>query len=113
MTDKAPQLTPTGRVKKVYLTCEYCECNFPVAILDGEMRTGVETLAPVGLSLTRTQRKAKPMTNQSFYVEIVETSTGNVIKRMGPSSERSADRVANGAERNLNHSDYFVRVVGS
>lgn len=46
-----------------------------------------------------------------YYVEIVETETDHVEKRMGPMSEHQAERVESGASRNLNHDEYFVRVV--
>ncbi len=45
------------------------------------------------------------------YVEIVEFETGKVEKRMGPMGERQAERVERGVSVNLNHDDYFVRVV--
>jgi hypothetical protein len=46
-----------------------------------------------------------------FYVEIVEFSSGNVVERMGPMSERKADKVEYGASINLNHKEYFTRIV--
>lgn len=46
-----------------------------------------------------------------YYVEIVNDQTQEVVKAMGPMSEHSADKVADGASINLNHDDYFVRVV--
>lgn len=46
-----------------------------------------------------------------FYVEIVRTLTGEVVERMGPMSERTAERVENGALINLNHDEYFTRIV--
>jgi hypothetical protein len=46
-----------------------------------------------------------------FFVEIVERSTGAVVKRMGPMNERKADKVESGASINLNHDDYFTRIV--
>ena len=45
------------------------------------------------------------------YVEIVENKTDKVIKRMGPMNERTAERVFMGASINLNHDEYFVRIV--
>ncbi len=48
---------------------------------------------------------------KSHYVEIVEIETGNVERRMGPMSASQADSVEAGAEINLNHDSYFVRVV--
>jgi hypothetical protein len=46
-----------------------------------------------------------------FYVEIVKSSSGEVVKRIGPVSERKADRVESGMLINLNHADYFTRIV--
>jgi len=47
-----------------------------------------------------------------YYVEIVEFSTDAVIKRLGPeSSEHNADRLDRGVNINLNHRDYFTRIV--
>jgi len=46
-----------------------------------------------------------------LYVEIVNTATGEVVKRMGPMNERSADRVEARALINLNHAEYHTRIV--
>lgn len=46
-----------------------------------------------------------------FYVEIVELSSDEVVKKMGPMSERRAIRVCSGASINLNHKEYFTRIV--
>jgi hypothetical protein len=45
------------------------------------------------------------------YVEIVKTSTGEVIERMGPMPERKAEKVEAGALINLNRDEYFTRIV--
>ncbi len=45
------------------------------------------------------------------FVEVVAIKTGDVIKRMGPMLEREASRVEAGIEINLNHDEYYVRVV--
>lgn len=45
------------------------------------------------------------------YVEIVERAAGNVIKRLGPVTERVADRILVGVSINLNHDEYFARIV--
>lgn len=52
------------------------------------------------------------MDNQS-YVEIVRYEGEEIVKRMGPMSERKADKVMDGADINLNHEDYFVRITTS
>lgn len=46
-----------------------------------------------------------------YYVEIVKTSTDEVVKIMGPMNERSAERVLAGASINLNHDEYSVRII--
>jgi hypothetical protein len=46
-----------------------------------------------------------------WYVEIVETETGKVEKRMGPMSERKAEKVEDGANINLDHENYHTRIV--
>jgi hypothetical protein len=46
-----------------------------------------------------------------YYVEIVRFADDEVVQRMGPMSERQADQVDSGANINLNHDDYFTRIV--
>jgi len=47
-----------------------------------------------------------------YFVEIVKHGDPEeVVKRMGPMNERTADKVDSGANRNLNHQDYFTRIV--
>jgi hypothetical protein len=48
-----------------------------------------------------------------FFVEIINKSTGEVIKKMGPMSEGKADKVESGASINLNHDEYFTRIVSA
>lgn len=45
------------------------------------------------------------------YVEIVERATSKVIKRLGPVTERVADRILAGVNINLNHDEYFAKIV--
>lgn len=48
----------------------------------------------------------------NFYVEIVKYGEPEeVVKRMGPMAERQADKVDNGANMNLNHEEYYTRIV--
>ena len=51
--------------------------------------------------------------SMKFYVEIVKSSSGEVVKRMGPMSEKKADKVEFGASINLNHEEYFTRIVSA
>ena len=47
-----------------------------------------------------------------YYVEIVKYGDPEeVVKRMGPMSEGKADKVDGGANINLNHKDYYTRIV--
>jgi hypothetical protein len=47
-----------------------------------------------------------------YYVEIVKHGEPEeVIKRMGPFTERMADKIDSGANRNLNHKEYYTRIV--
>ena len=50
-----------------------------------------------------------------WYVEIVERSTDfapeRIEKRMGPKPHRLAEKLARGAEINLDHDRFYVRVV--
>lgn len=46
-----------------------------------------------------------------YTVEIVEHSTGKVVKRFKPvSSERQADKLDRGVNINLNHERFFTRI---
>ena len=46
-----------------------------------------------------------------FFVEVVDDKTGEVVKRVGPVTERKADRVEDGMMINLDHENYFTRIV--
>ena len=47
-----------------------------------------------------------------YYVEIVKYGDPEeVVKRMGPMTERKAERVERGAGINLNHDAYYTRIV--
>ena len=47
----------------------------------------------------------------NFIVEIVKYEGGEVIKRFSPMSERQAERVDDGININLNHEEYYTRIV--
>lgn len=47
----------------------------------------------------------------THYVEIVSYETSEVVERMGPMEGRQAVRCANGIDINLNHDEFFTRVV--
>ncbi len=46
-----------------------------------------------------------------FYVEVVNAKTNEFSRRIGPMSERKADRVESGVLINLNNEDYFTRIL--
>ena len=47
-----------------------------------------------------------------FYVEIVKAGPPEeVVKRMGPMDKRRAEKAEFGADINLNHEEYFTRIV--
>jgi len=48
----------------------------------------------------------------NYFVEIVQYGDPLVVvRRMGPMSESKAVRVERGADINLNHAEYFTRIV--
>jgi hypothetical protein len=44
----------------------------------------------------------------TWYVDIVEDATGEVLEHMGPMTEHEADQTQRGASINLNHAMYSV-----
>ena len=51
--------------------------------------------------------------HETHYVEIIRRSDAKCIKRMGPLTERSAERVESGVNINLDHEGYFTELVES
>ena len=49
-------------------------------------------------------------TEPQYTVNIYHTETGELVKKMGPMSERKADKVYEGASRNLNHDEYHIEI---
>lgn len=41
----------------------------------------------------------------------MNSKTEEVVERLGPMEERKADRVEGGMNINLNHAEYFTRIV--
>jgi hypothetical protein len=76
---------------------------------DNEEPQGSATRTAIDEASDEQTKDAQRMKN--YYVEIVKTDLGEVVKRLGPFSERKADRVDDGANINLNHSEYFTRIV--
>ena len=48
---------------------------------------------------------------KNYYVEVVETETDKVVKRMGPMSEPKAFKVQGGLAINMDHDNYYTRLV--
>ena len=49
-----------------------------------------------------------------YFVEVVKYDREEtVVKHMGPMGRHKAVRVNNGANRNLDHNNYFTRIVDS
>ncbi len=46
-----------------------------------------------------------------YLVQVVERSTETVVENLGIMSQAAAIRVERGVNINLNHSDYFTRIV--
>lgn len=46
--------------------------------------------------------------NEWKMVDIVETKTGKIEKTLGPKSPRTAERLEDGANRNLDHARYHT-----
>lgn len=46
-----------------------------------------------------------------YFVEIVKRKTKEVVKRLGPMPMRRAGRVRRGAGINLDHDNFFTRIV--
>ncbi len=47
--------------------------------------------------------------SEEYFVEVVDSSTREVVERLGPMSESKADRVEHGLLINLNHDAFFTR----
>ena len=45
---------------------------------------------------------------ETYKIKVIETNTGEVVKTLEATTERSAERVERGLNRNLNQSDYYT-----
>jgi len=77
-------------------------------VLIGEIRLACRGVMK---KLKVVEEKVDATTEREFFVEIVKRETDEVMSRMGPMAERKADKVRSGASINLNHDEYFVRIV--
>jgi len=46
-----------------------------------------------------------------FYVVIIRYKNNKIVKKMGPMTEREADRVDFGASVNLNHEEFYTMTL--
>ncbi len=51
-----------------------------------------------------------PALDPGSYVEIIETATSKLVKRMGPMSEHEAEKVERGVLINMNHDAYHTGI---
>ena len=49
-------------------------------------------------------------TEPQYTVNIYHTTTGELVKQMGPMGQRKADKVYAGAWINLNHGEYHIDI---
>lgn len=47
----------------------------------------------------------------NYYVQIVQFSDDAIEKEMGPFTDRKADLVDGGVNRNLNHDKFFTKII--
>ena len=50
--------------------------------------------------------------DEKWYVQIVEYETDKVVKQMGPFPEKWAEKMDRGANINLNHENYYTKIMG-
>lgn len=56
----------------------------------------------------------KPFVPKDLFVEVVESATEVVVKRLGPySNENEAEKADRGANINLNHERFFTRTTAA
>ena len=47
----------------------------------------------------------------NFYVQIVKFQDEEIVKEMGPMPEFKAEKVDDGVNINLNHEEYYTKIV--
>jgi hypothetical protein len=47
----------------------------------------------------------------NFYVEVLKIGTDEIVRRLGPHDERTAERVERGVSINLDHEKFYTRIV--
>ena len=51
------------------------------------------------------------MTDSTYKVEVVDAETNEVVKTLETANLRTAERVEDGMNINMNHMRYFTRIV--
>ena len=46
--------------------------------------------------------------SETYKIKVIEANTGEVVKTLEATTERSAERVERGLNRNMNHPDYYT-----
>ena len=46
--------------------------------------------------------------SETYKIKVIEANTGEVVKTLEATTERSAERVERGLSINLNHADYYT-----
>lgn len=61
--------------------------------------------------MSAAKRRSAQQAEEQFFVEVVEFETDKIERRLGPMSERKADRVEDGILSTLDLDRYYTRVV--
>ena len=48
--------------------------------------------------------------SETYKIKVIEANTGEVVKTLEATTERSAERVERGLSINLNHADYYTMI---
>ena len=70
-----------------------------------------QELAPrgVGIPVLQGEEEVKERAmGDTYKIKVIEANTGEVVKTLEATTERSAERVERGLSINLNHSDYYT-----
>lgn len=48
------------------------------------------------------------MTTDTYKIKVIKADTGEVVKTLEAVTERAAERIDNGLNINMNHTDYYT-----
>ena len=51
--------------------------------------------------------------SDTYKIKVIEANTGEVVKTLEATTERSAERVERGLNRTLNHADYYTVIAAA